>query len=247
MIGCLCLHGFTGEPWEVEPVASHLQKQGWLVYAPTLPGHGPSGNLKDVTYKEWVYMAEVAVKELLDRCEKVYVIGFSMGGMLACYIASKYPVSKLVLLSAAAYYLNPMQLLQDLKEAVRMQFRGELKDDFTYNLYRKKVLETPMAAVFQFMQAVKLIRPYLAKVNIPTLIIQGGKDGVVPKKSAQYLFDMITSEEKELRFLEKSNHMICHGFERDVLIDVIEEFLFDGTDIDSFKSREEDEHESSST
>ncbi|MBU8906692.1 alpha/beta hydrolase [Desertibacillus haloalkaliphilus] len=227
MIGCLCLHGFTGEPWEVEPVADYFQKQkqNWLVYTPTLPGHGPDGNLKDVTYKQWVYAAEVAAEELLKRCSTVYVIGFSMGGMLASYIAAKYPIDKLVLLSAAAYYMNPQQLLQDLKQAVRLRLQGKLQDDVLYQRYSKKVADTPMTAVFQFMQAVKRIRPYLKKVTVPTLIIQGEQDGIIPKKSADYLYTTISSKKKRLVFLRKSKHMVCHDFEKDQLIEEIEQFL----------------------
>ncbi|WP_332695293.1 alpha/beta hydrolase [Halalkalibacter lacteus] len=235
MIGCLCLHGFTGEPWEVEPISTYfLEKKHWLVYTPTLPGHGQNGNLKDVTYQEWVYTAEVAVRELLNRCEKVYVIGFSMGGMLACYIAAKYPVSKLVLLSAAAYYGNPLQLIQDLKEKVWLRVLGEHDNDEHYQLYRKKITETPLGAVLQFMQVVKKIKPSLKKVTVPSLILQGELDGIVPRKSALYLYEMIGSKVKELAFLPESKHLICHGFEKALLINKIEAFL----------CREEDEDES---
>ncbi len=226
MIGCLCLHGFTGEPWEVEPVAEYfLHKRKWLVYTPTLPGHEPNGNLKDVTYKEWVLMAEVAVKELLERCEQVFVIGFSMGGMLACYIAAKFPITKLVLLSAAAYYMNPSQLIEELKDVVRLGIQGKLADDEHYLLYRQKIIRTPFVAVYQFMKAVKKIRPYVSKVNVPTLILQGDQDGIVPRKSAFYLFHTIHSTKKEILFLPKAKHMICHGFEKELLIEKIEAFL----------------------
>ncbi|MCL7749022.1 alpha/beta hydrolase [Halalkalibacter alkaliphilus] len=238
MIGCLCLHGFTGEPWEVEPVSTYfLENKRWLVYTPTLPGHGPKGDLRDVTYQQWVFTAEVAVCELLSRCEKVYVIGFSMGGMLACYIAAKYEVSKLVLLSAAAYYGNPQQLLQELKDKVRLRVLGELDQDEHYLLYRKKIMDTPMTAVFQFMQVVKKIKPYINKVSIPTLILQGEQDGIVPRKSALYLYETISSEQKKLNFLPESKHLICHGFEKELLINKIEAFL----------CREEDEDESGCT
>ncbi|KGA97584.1 carboxylesterase [Alkalihalobacillus alcalophilus ATCC 27647 = CGMCC 1.3604] len=226
MIGCLCLHGFTGEPWEVEPVAKYLfEKKRWLVYTPTLPGHGPNGRLGDVTYTHWILAAEIAVKELLDRCEKVYMIGFSMGGMLACHIAAKYPIEKIVLLSAAAYYWNPSQLLLELKDVIRLQLRGELQKDEHYQLYRAKIVETPMAAVMQFMNAVKAIKPQLKKVKVPTLIVQGEIDGIVPKKSAAYLFETIASENKSLVFLKHSKHMICHDFDQVELIQTVEHFL----------------------
>ncbi|MDT8858708.1 alpha/beta fold hydrolase [Alkalihalobacillus sp. MEB130] len=238
MIGCLCLHGFTGEPWEVEPVSTYfLEEKRWLVYTPTLPGHGPNGNLRDVTYQEWVYAAEMSVQELLKRCEKVYVIGFSMGGMLACYIAAKYNVSRLVLLSAAAYYGNPQQLLQELKDKVRLHVQGKLNADEHFLLYRKKIMDTPMTAVFQFMQVVKKIKPFVKKVTVPCLILQGELDGIVPRKSALYLYENIQSEKKELNFLPESKHLICHGFEKKILINKIEAFL----------CREEDEDESGCT
>ncbi|NQD52654.1 carboxylesterase, partial [Bacillus altitudinis] len=41
MIGCLCIHGFTGAPYEVEPLAEYLkQTTDWTVQSVTLPGHG---------------------------------------------------------------------------------------------------------------------------------------------------------------------------------------------------------------
>ncbi|MFC0559382.1 alpha/beta hydrolase [Halalkalibacter alkalisediminis] len=226
MIGCLCLHGFTGEPWEIEPISTYFhEKKKWLVYTPTLPGHGPKGNLQEVTYQEWILTAEVAIRELLSRCDQVFVIGFSMGGMLASYLAAKYPVGKVVLLSAAAYYVNPFQLLQELKDVVRMRLRGELDLDEHYHHYRKKIIETPMSAVFQFMQVVKKIKPYVRKVHVPALILQGELDGIVPRKSALFLYENIGSKIKEIHFLPESKHLICHGFEKDLLIDKIEAFL----------------------
>ncbi|WP_369692340.1 alpha/beta hydrolase [Halalkalibacter krulwichiae] len=220
------MHGFTGEPWEVEPISTYfLNEKKWLVYTPTLPGHGPTGNLKEVTYQEWVLVAEVAIRELLKRCDKVYVVGFSMGGMLASYIAAKYPVEKLVLLSAAAYYVNPQQLIQELKDIVRLRLKGELDHDEHFKHYHKKVVETPMSAVMQFMQVVKKIKPYVNRVKVPTLILQGELDGIVPKKSALYLYQNIGSNKKALAFLPKSKHLICHGFERELLIEKVESFL----------------------
>lgn len=224
MIGCLCLHGFTGNPWEIEPVTTYFfEEKKWLVYTPTLPGHEPKGSLKGVSYKEWVLKAEIAVQELLRRCKKVYVIGHSMGGMLACYIAAKYPVTKLVLLSTAVYYVSPLQQLQELKEVIRHRFTGGLP--FHYQRYQKKIMETPLSAVYQFITVTRRLRPFIRRVEVPTLIIQGERDAIVPRKGALYLFKTIRSKQKEIRFFRESNHLICHGVERGPLIDKIEDFL----------------------
>lgn len=240
--GCLCIHGFTGEPWEVEPIAESLRKQkDWLVYAPTLPGHGPDGDLRTVTYQHWLYMVEVAAEELIKRCEEVYVIGFSMGGLLACYIAAKYEIKKLVLLSAAAYYLNPPMLFESVKAALHTQLTGVSEPDQLVDLYRHKMTNTPMSAVVQFMTAVKKIRPYIRHVQTPVLIIQGERDALVPRRSSEYLFRTIGAEEKYIHYLKDGRHMICHGFEKDQLMKHIHEFLIEKID------RRDEQNEISST
>jgi len=36
------VHGFTGSPWELEPLVDALAGAGYAVRAPLLPGHGES-------------------------------------------------------------------------------------------------------------------------------------------------------------------------------------------------------------
>ena len=227
MIGCLCIHGFTGEAKEVEPLTSFLKsKKGWLVYSPTLPGHENREKLRKVNYKSWLYAAEVAVVELLNRCEKVYVIGFSMGGMIASYVASKYPIDKLILLSASAYYLNPKQIIQDMKGWIIEGWRGGLENDQLYKMYRKKIINTPVGATVEFAKTVYKTRPILKKVKVPTLIIQGECDGLVPpKKSAEFIYENISSQEKQLYYFKNSKHYIWLGEEREKLLQIIDHFL----------------------
>ncbi|MBU9710915.1 alpha/beta hydrolase [Evansella tamaricis] len=227
MIGCLCLHGFSGTPKEIEAITSHLEKKQWLVYSPTLPGHGTKEGLRGVTYKHWIYAATVAVEELIKRCEKVYVIGFSMGGMIASYIASKYPVEKLVLISSAAFYINPKQLVQDVAGWVLEGLRGELDDDKLYQFYMQKVKETPIVATKEFSLMVRKLRAHLKNVKVPTLIIQGESDGLVPKKSAEFIYEQIQSEEKRVYYFPKAKHYIWFGEDKEPLLERIDEFLTD--------------------
>ncbi|MDG5786585.1 alpha/beta fold hydrolase [Evansella sp. AB-P1] len=235
MIGCLCLHGFTGTPAEIDAITKHLEKKNWLVYSPTLPGHGSKDGLRGVTYKHWIYAATVAVEELLKRCEKVYVIGFSMGGMIASYIASKYPVEKLVLISASAYYINPRQLFQDVKGWFLEGLRGELEDDKLYVFYRQKIKETPLIATKEFAKMVRQLRRHLRNIKVPTLIIQGECDGLVPKKSAEFIHEQIESEEKKVYFFPNAKHYIWFGEDKDELLRRIEEFLWE-SDVEGLSS-----------
>lgn len=226
MIGCLCIHGFTGSPFEVEPLVNYLKERtNWEIAVPTLPGHGDTLSLKGIDYNKWIEHAEQELKRLIAKCEMVYVIGFSMGGLIASYLAIHYPVTKLVLLSTAAFYINPKQLFFDIGEMVKDAFRGRLLQNEMFIRYKRKIRATPITATLQFRRLVASIRPVLHQVSIPTLIAQGESDGVVPPKSAQYLYQQIGTSAKKLIYLKDSKHLICHCDERENLFSEILQFL----------------------
>lgn len=229
LVGCLLIHGFTGDTTEVEPLARHLKEQGAHTACPTLAGHGnhPSISMKDVTWRDWVASAEKGIQSLTAQCDTVHVIGFSMGGLIACYLANRYRVDKLVLLSTSVFYLNPKQLAKDL--AAHMQSllsdhgKSPLQED--YRRYRQRIKTTPLRAVAEFHQLVRALRPEIHKIKVPTLIIQGACDDIVDPRSAKYIYDHIQTPHKQLHILPKSKHIVCHGIERDRVIFLTDQFL----------------------
>ncbi|MGJ9385115.1 alpha/beta hydrolase [Salipaludibacillus sp. CF4.18] len=226
MIGCLVIHGFAGTRDEIADICEHLEQKNWLVYCPELPGHdGTKESMKSVTYKHWIFKSKVALEELLARCDKVYVIGFSMGGVIASYLASRYPIDKLVLLSSAVYYINPKQLVQDVKGWFLEGIRGELDQDELYQFYLEKVKRTPVSATLEFAKMVRKLRNHLDQITVPTLIIHGENDGLVPEKSAQYIYNHIQSADKRLYFFPEAKHHIWFGEQKQELLDTIESFF----------------------
>jgi carboxylesterase len=227
MIGCLCIHGFTGSPNEVAPLAEYLHKRtDWMIKTPTLPGHGQRLQLKGITYDQWFQSAEEELQALMEKCETVYVVGFSMGGVIAVYLAEKYKIDKLVLLSAAFYYVNPRQLIKDIREIVRDGWRS-FRENPLFIRYKNKIFATPLTAILEFRKLVNEVRPLLPHVHVPVLIVQGEKDGIVPPKSARYLYERIGSSKKKLLFLPASYHHVCHGPDRHVLFTEVEKFLLE--------------------
>jgi carboxylesterase len=226
MIGCLCIHGFTGSPYEVEPLVEFLKERtDWKLSVPTLPGHGETLSLKGIRYQQWIEYAETELKILLQKCDTVYIIGFSMGGLIASFLASKYPVDKLVLLSAAAYYLNPKQLASDIKIIFQDSLQGKLFNNELFLRYKRKIKETPFTATVQFRKLVSFIRPILPQVVVPTLIAQGECDGIVPPKSAEYLYRTISAQQKKLTYIKHSKHHICYCDEKEALFSQVLAFL----------------------
>ncbi|MCT1902846.1 carboxylesterase [Oceanobacillus sojae] len=226
MIGCLIIHGYTGGPYEVEPLANYLRDNtDWHIEVPTLPGHGTELNLENASYESWIQAAEEELQTLIEQFETIYVIGFSMGGMIASYLAAKYKIDRLVLLATSGKYLCLKQLGLDAAAVIGDGLRGHLKENQLFNHYKKKMGVVPLKAHFEFMKLVRFTRKYLDKVKSPVLIAQGQLDGMVPYKTAYYLDKLIHSEKKEVVFFERSKHLICLGTDKDTLNNMIYGFL----------------------
>ncbi|MFU0789227.1 alpha/beta hydrolase [Virgibacillus proomii] len=226
MIACLIIHGYTGGPYEVEPLANYFKEHtDWHIAVPTLPGHGRRLNLEDVSHDEWLEAAEQTLLQLKKTYETVYLIGFSMGGMIAAYLAAMHHVEKLVLLATSGKYLSFKQIGLDIGTVIKDAIKGDLKKNKLYIHYKKKLGAVPFRANIEFLKLVRFTRRYLNKIQSPVLIAQGQQDGMVPYKTAYYLNNEITSEEKEVVFFERSKHLICLGEDKDTLNQMVYSFL----------------------
>lgn len=227
MIGCLLIHGYTGGPYEIEPLAEYLDEHtDWHIELPTLAGHGTKLQLENTTFKDWITSAEDTLKKLTLKYKKIYVIGFSMGGMIAAYLTAKYNVDKLVLLATAGKYLDFKQIRADLHDVIKDSFKGELDNNKLYLHYKNKLGQVPIKANFEFMKLINYTRPYLKEVEAPVLIAHGQLDGMVPYKTAYYLDkEIIHSEHKELVLLDRSKHLLCLGDDKDTINAMVHNFL----------------------
>lgn len=91
-VGVLVVHGFTGNPQSMRPLADALAAAGHTVSLPLLPGHGTTvEDMLPTRWADWSAAAEAAYDELAARCERVVVAGLSMGGTLTLWLASRHP------------------------------------------------------------------------------------------------------------------------------------------------------------
>lgn len=211
-IGVLCIHGFSGGPYEVEPFATYLQQQtNWEVVVPTLPGHGETLALRGHTHAEWLMAAELAFRALDKKVDRVIVVGFSMGGLIAMYLARRYRVYKLVLLSAALKYVSPIQLLKDVRDMAKELKRRTIKQNELYIRYAQKIRNVPMRSTFEFMKLAAIVKPFYRTITTPTYIVQGALDGIVPHQTALLLHETIQCSDKRLYISKKGKHHICYS------------------------------------
>ena len=220
----LIIHGFAGGTYDEEMLANKLELSGYDVYTFTLPGHEKS-ILKKVTRKEWIDKCKNELEILINHgYKKIYLIGHSMGGVLASLLASNYKeVTKLVLAAPAFKYLTfeeeNFELLNAIKNSPKL-FKDYKADDII-----SRVLQFPASVVKEFMDLVSESQDLPSKITCPTLLIQGSNDLVVPVKSSEYVFDNLKSKDKKIIILDGITHDIFRSKELDNLTNIIKEFL----------------------
>ena len=155
--------------------------------------------------------AELSLRKLKKEADRIIIVGFSMGGLIAMYLALRYKVDRLVLLSTAAKYVSPVQLLEEVKVSAADALTGKLANNPLFHLYEYKLTHTPVSAAVEFLRVVKMVEPYYGKITVPVCIVQGGKDGIVPVSTAQFIFDQIGSQDKHIIHSDSSKHLICYS------------------------------------
>lgn len=216
MDSCLFIHGFTGGEHEISPLSQFMEKHNYRSRTFTLKGHGGSRNdLLRSNRHDWQQSAEYELTDLLESNERVHLIGFSTGALIASHLSVKYQpwIKSLTLLSTPVFPLNPLEILKTLTSV------SMLKN------YIRKFGSTPPKATREFQRLVRESFAVYPHIETPTLIIQGRRDHLVKNKSANYLQHTIPTTHKQVLIVNKSGHMVCHCEERDRIMNEVLQFI----------------------
>ena len=221
----LMVHGFAGGTYDQEYLAHRLELiRNFDVYSFTLAGHDGlfKNNMKE---KEWMKSAENMAEFLINNGYRtIYVIGHSMGGVIAAYLANKYKeIKKIVFVSAAFRYMEfkngNIDVIKSLKKTT------ELAKDYDKDEIITRLIKMPPSAIKEFMNLVKNNEKTLNGINIPTLIIEGNHDNLVPLETANFIYESIPTTEKDIKIYDGVTHDVFRGIKKEEITKDIIEFL----------------------
>ncbi len=222
---CILVHGFTGSPVEIRPLARALNESGYRVLTPLLPGHeGTKEDLRKATASAWIH----SIEELVDAHigpTPVHLIGFSMGAMIASVIASKKPVTSLTLLAPSVYYARPRQVFRQMATYIKANWDKAGNDADYLKRRGDQFLTAPFYSLQQFRRLVQMAKSAMPQIQMPTCVIQGLKDEIVEPQSADYVYNTIASAHKEVHYLPESRHMVCLDVEAEMAVNLVLKFL----------------------
>jgi carboxylesterase len=239
--GVLCLHGFTGTPFEIRPLAEGLAGQGFTVVAPALAGHcGTVADLCRTRWPDWLESADRALDELLAAVGggPVGIAGFSLGGLLALHLARLRPQSVAALVvMAAPLRLRRLQVAA-VKAVCRLPSflrRGPLIAlpkwggfdvmDERMQQQNPGLPALPLDGVASMIDLGAVVRGDLPNVKTPALVVHGERDRTVPVDDSLELVGSLASEVVERLFLPRSGHLVGIDLDRSTLIEAATRFL----------------------
>lgn len=219
----LIVHGFVGSTKDQEPLfyeLNHLMK--FDVYNFLLPGHDEVKY--DVKYTDWLDCAKEKMDKLISYGYKdIYVIGHSMGGVIASYLASVYPdyVKKLVLLAPAFDYLST-----DKNKVMKViNSGGKVLKDYDLKAIIARTFKATPRMLKEFIKLVDVNKDVIYKVDTNLLLMHGNDDAIVPIESSKDIFNKLTIKNKTFYELDKVNHDIFNSSKTSLINKTIKEYL----------------------
>ncbi|MEU9703276.1 alpha/beta fold hydrolase [Streptomyces sp. NPDC047981] len=218
-VGVLLCHGFTGSPQSMRPWAEYLAERGLTVSVPLLPGHGTRWeDMQLTTWHDWYAEVDRELRDLLARCEQVFVFGLSMGGALALRLAAKHgdAVRGLVLVNPgnkvhglAAHALPVARHFVRSAPGIASDIAKEGAVEVGYD-------RVPLHAAHSLRQFFRTVDAELPQVTQPVVVLHSPQDHVVPPADSARVLSRISSTDVKEILLEQSYHVatLDHDAER---------------------------------
>lgn len=221
----LIIHGFSGGTFDEEYLAHELELNSkYDVYNFTLPGH--DGEFKDkITYESWIQKCDEEMKFLINNgYKKIYLVGHSMGGVLACLMASKYPQVKKLVLGAPAFRIFGFEDGNtDIEDAIKKI--PKIAKEYGVNTIFSKFLRMPGNSVSEFIRFIKDNQNAPCNIKCPTLILRGNDDNVVPEESVVHVFQNLKSIQKRVIHINGTSHELFRENTKEYICKLVLDFF----------------------
>ncbi|MBQ7449958.1 alpha/beta hydrolase [bacterium] len=243
----LLFHGLTGSPFELKKYAQFLHNSGYDVFAECLPGHGEKFNeIYTVKYQDWLDFAYEKFFALRQKYQKVFISGLCLGAVLALAVGIKFrnEVDGVISLSTTLYldgwrlpwykFLIPIGLSTILRFYYcypECEPHG-IKNPKTRNIVKKLLAkgdvgmnDFPMTGIYELLKLSDVVIKDLEKFKAPILLIHSKEDDLTSVRSAEIVYNKISSKKKEKIILYDSYHMVLYDNEKEFVFNKALEFL----------------------
>jgi len=230
----LLIHSYISTPKEMKELGNKINREfNDSVFAIRLLGHGelPS-KIYNLTLDNWYGQVEKEFNNLSLKCEKINVVGSSIGGVLSLKLAQEKEFNNLYIINAYFYPSYRWYLLIDtniyLKLFGKVVYYGKNRDvmindpeSLKKHIAYRNFPFPPIINSFKFFDETA---GNLIKVDENILIQHSYNDDVADPEFAEVIFNGVSSEIKEIKWFERSNHILLSDYDKEDVIKNILDF-----------------------
>lgn len=229
-VGVLLVHGLNGSIKDMVEVEEVLRKRGLMTRNLLLPGHGSHvREMLTLGWPEWAAEVRAACRELSQQCERVFLVGHSLGGALCLHTAAHEEVAGIVSMCAPIsmpVWMGPLVHVGKYVLPLVPTVREDVRDRSARQRYTRDVYRwTPMQPVESMLNYLPILRKELPTITAPALIMVSRHDHVVPARDGKQIYHLIGSREKHFVTFHHSYHVIMKDYDREEVFAKIEAFI----------------------
>ena len=232
MKAAFLLHGFATDINDYSSIIPFLKKRYDAIFLESLPGHGLNASLSDFTTTNVFEYINRKYDEIKLKYDCIDLYGYSMGGALATYLASRNKVNKLVLLAPANKYINARIFASRLKKEIDLISNGEMErhSNITENdkrsinvMFQDLIPRYNVNTISTFISIVRVCNEELKENNTKTLLVRGDLDELVPSSSSEYLKKYFKNMEEVI--IPDLGHLMLRSSHYRLIINEIKKFI----------------------
>ncbi len=240
------LHGYAEHSGRYLHVMEYFAGKDFAVFAPDERGHGRTAKtLGDIeSFRLVLEDVDILVTQASEKfpTRPVFMLGHSMGGLLAVLYAEKYEDRlKGLVLSGAALVLpdNVSSFVKKMagllaKIAPRLQVQkfdssGISRDP---EVVRKKDEDplyykgkTMARTGNEMLRGIESAIAGLSSISVPILVLHGGADPIISPEASKMIYENVSSEDKTIKLFEGLYHEIMNEPEKDEVLDFISDWI----------------------
>lgn len=224
----LMLHGYTGYPGHLRYLAERLNRLGYSVSVPRLPGHGTGvADFEATSWRDWLRAAIDRFIELRSEYPTVGIVGFSMGGVLAGLLAGHFGIETTALI-APAYQVRRSNLRfaplvrpfvrRIPKPPRRHPDDGDPDRQFLRSQYGTHHLTKGLSSFLHLQRLATRRLPYLRS---DVFVVLSEKDETVDPSVDAIIRSRSNARSIETMMLHESRHDMADGPEKEELADAL--------------------------
>ena len=233
-------HGIAEHSGRYDKMAKALNDNGFNCIRYDLRGHGQSGGPRGKlsSYKLFIEDLHELVLEVSKDQLPIYLLGHSLGGLIThMYAVTHQDVDGIITSGAPTDFVKDVLPLRILGPKLLSWYsvKTNFADDQLSRIpsVERHYIDDPLNLKKMYgslvgqslVKGVRYLKKHLDNHHVPTLLMHGSNDKIVPHFMSEAMYITIKHEDKTLKIYEDSYHEIFNDLDQDICYQDVMDWL----------------------